>query len=54
MKLSLFKALSVLGVLVALYLVWQGLLGDGLGKTLTLVVGIFFAIKEVLDMVFAK
>ena len=54
MKLSPFKVLSIVGVLVALYLVWQGLLGDGLGKNLTLFVGVFFAIKEVLDMVFAK
>lgn len=54
MKLSPFKVLSIAGVLVALYLVWQGILGDGLGKSLTLAVGIFFTIKEILDMVFAK
>jgi len=49
-----FLALSVLGVLVGIFLIRQGIGGDGLGAITTLIVGIFFTIKEVMDMIFAK
>lgn len=52
--MSFFVALSLVGVLVGLFLISQGMWADGLGKTLTLFVGFFVTIKEILDMIFAK
>ena len=52
--MSFFIALSIIGVIVGLFLISQGIFGDGIGKTLTLAIGIFVTIKEILDMIFAK
>lgn len=51
---AFFTALSVFGILVGLFLVSQGMWGDGIGKLLTLAVGIFVTIKEILDIVFSN
>ena len=51
---AFFTVLSLIGVLIGLFLLSQGIWGDGLGKVLTFAVGIFVTIKEILDMVFAK
>jgi len=51
---SFFLVVSMVGVLVGLFLITQGMWGDGIGKTVTFGVGIFVTIKEILDMVFAK
>lgn len=51
--MSFFTYLSVFGVLVGLFLVTQGMWGGGIGPTLTLIIGIFVATKEVMDMFFA-
>ena len=50
---AFFTALSIFGVLVGLFLVSQGMWGDGIGKLLTLMVGIFVTVKEILDIVFS-
>ena len=50
--MSFFVFLSIFGVLVGLFLISQGLWGDGIGGTLTLIVGIFVTVKETLDMLF--
>tara|TARA_Y100000310_G_scaffold345782_1_gene469822 strand:- start:17919 stop:18077 length:159 start_codon:yes stop_codon:yes gene_type:complete len=52
--MSFFVILSIIGVLVGLFLISQGMWGDGIGKTLTFMVGIFVTVKELMDMVFAK
>lgn len=46
----IFVALSVLGILVGLFLVSQGLNGNGLSATLTLIIGLFVVFKEILDI----
>ncbi len=51
--MSFFTFLSIFGVLVGVFLITQGLWGDGIGATLTLIIGIFVAVKEVMDMFFA-
>ena len=45
-----FIGLSVLGILVALFMAYRGWGGSGLGAGLTLAIGVFFVIKEVLDI----
>ena len=45
-----FVALSIIGILVGLFLVNQGLSGQGLSATLALVIGLFVVIKEILDI----
>ena len=52
---AFFTALSVFGVLVGLVLVANGIYFDGgIGKTTTLMVGIFVTVKEILDIVFSN
>ena len=51
---SFFTILSGAGVLVGLWLISQGMWGGGIGETLTLFVGVFVTIKEILDMFFAN
>ncbi|MBI4015021.1 MAG: hypothetical protein HY365_03650 [Candidatus Aenigmarchaeota archaeon] len=45
-----FVMLSVLGIMVGLFLVFMGVNGTGLNPMLTLIVGIFMTIKEILDV----
>ena len=45
-----FIGLSVLGILVALFMAYRGWGGSGLGAGLTLAIGVFFVITEVLDI----
>jgi len=45
-----FVALSVIGILVGLFLVNQGLSGKDLPATLALAIGIFVVVKEILDI----
>lgn len=45
-----FVALSVLGILVGAFMLKQGLDGNGLSAGVTLAIGIFVVIKEVLDI----
>ena len=45
-----FVALSIIGILVGLFLVSRGLSGTGLSATLTLIIGLFVVIKEILDI----
>jgi hypothetical protein len=49
-----FLALSVFGIMVGVFLIREGLFGNGLGATVTLIVGIFVMIKEILDIIFAR
>jgi len=51
--MSFFVALSIFGVVVGLFLISQGIWGSGIGAGLTLAVGVFFTIKEIMDMIFA-
>ena len=45
-----FVALSVVGILVGLFLVSQGLSGKPLDASIVLIIGIFVVIKEILDI----
>ncbi len=45
-----FVALSILGILVGLYLVMQGLVGNSVAGNAALLIGLFFVIKEILDI----
>lgn len=45
-----FIGLSILGIFVGLFLIFMGKSGNGLGAGLTLVVGIFVTLKEILDI----
>ncbi len=47
---GIFILLSLVGIGIGLFLANSGLNGQGLGATATLLVGIFFAIKEILDI----
>ena len=47
---GIFILLSIIGIGVGVFLVNLGLNGQGIDATLTLIVGVFFAIKEVLDI----
>ena len=51
--MSFFIILSIVGVLVGVFMISQGLWGEGIGAPLTLAIGIFVAIKEIMDMMFA-
>lgn len=51
--MSFFVFLSIFGVLVGVFLIMQGMWGDGIGAVLTLLIGIFVTVKELMDMVFA-
>lgn len=52
MKGSVFYMLwSVLGVLVGLFLVYNGVKGITLSPFVVLIVGIFFVLKEIMDMI---
>ena len=51
---AFFTVISLIGVLVGLFLISQGMWGGGIGGTLTFIIGIFVTIKELLDIVFAK
>jgi len=45
-----FVALSIVGILVGLYLVMQGVSGSFVAPTAALVIGLFVVIKEILDI----
>lgn len=45
-----FVMLSVLGIMVGMFLVFMGVNGAGLNPMLTLLVGVFVTIKEILDI----
>ncbi len=45
-----FVMISVLGIMVGLFLVFMGVNGTGLNPMLTLIIGIFVTIKEILDI----
>lgn len=45
-----FVLLSILGILIGIFMVVTGWGGRPLGATLTLVIGIFMVIKEILDI----
>ncbi len=47
---GIFILLSIIGIVIGLFLASTGLNGQGLGATATLIVGIFFTIKEILDI----
>lgn len=50
---AFFTAISIFGVFVGLFLVSQGMWGGGIGSWLTLIIGIFVTVKELLDIVFS-
>lgn len=50
-KSSFFIGLSVLGILVGVFLAWQGASGQSLGPSLLLAIGVFVIIKEILDII---
>ena len=45
-----FVALSILGILAGLYLVYQGLTARDVVPAAALLIGVFFVIKEILDI----
>ena len=45
-----FILLSIVGILVGIFMVTQGLDGKSLGSGTVLVIGIFVVIKEILDI----
>jgi hypothetical protein len=45
-----FVALSVIGILVGLAMVFLGMNGNGLTPLVTLILGIFVVFKEILDI----
>lgn len=47
---GIFILLGIIGIGIGLFLANTGFQGQGLSSTLTLVVGIFFVIKEILDI----
>ncbi len=49
--MSIFILLSIIGIGIGLFLANTGFNGQGLGATATLLVGIFFTIKEILDII---
>ena len=51
---AFFTALSVVGIIIGIFLVMRGMHGDGIGAVLTLIIGIFVTVKEIMDLVFAK
>jgi hypothetical protein len=52
MKGSLYYTLlSLLGIAVAIYMVFLGVNGQTINPFILLLIGIFFAIKEVLDII---
>ena len=46
-----FILLSIIGVLVGLFLISHGMSGNSLGPAITIAIGIFVVIKEILDIV---
>ncbi|MBI2141939.1 hypothetical protein HYU15_00430 [Candidatus Woesearchaeota archaeon] len=51
---AFFTALSVIGIMVGVFLVSRGVGGHGIGATVTLIIGIFVTVKEIMDLIFAK
>lgn len=47
---GIFILLSLIGIGLGIFLANTGLQGHGIGATATLIVGVFFAIKEILDI----
>ena len=47
---AIFALLSIVGIIVGILLVMRGYGGEGLGPIVTLILGIFVVIKEVLDL----
>lgn len=47
---GIFIMLSILGIGIGAFLVNAGINGQGMDATLTLIVGGFFMVKEVLDI----
>lgn len=47
---GIFILLSLIGIGIGLFLANSGFNGQGLGATATLLIGIFFTIKEILDI----
>jgi len=45
-----FVLLSIVGILVGIFMITQGLDGKSLGPTVVLIIGIFVVIKEILDI----
>lgn len=45
-----FVLLSILGILLGIFLVKQGLEGHGLSATAVLIIGLFVVGKEILDI----
>ena len=42
--------LSIVGILIGIFMIMQGLDGKSLGPAVVLIIGIFVTIKEVLDI----
>ena len=47
---GIFILISIVGIAVGVFLVNLGVNGQGLDPTVTLIVGAFFMVKEVLDI----
>ncbi len=47
---AFFVVLSLIGILVGILLAMKGWAGEGIGPLMTLFLGIFVAVKEVLDL----
>jgi len=47
---GIFILLSIVGIGIGLFLANTGFQGQGISATVTLLVGIFFVIKEILDI----
>lgn len=51
---AFFTVLSVIGIMIGVFLVSRGMGGHGLGSVLTLIIGVFVTVKEIMDLIFAK
>ncbi len=50
MSIGIYRSLSIIGIVLGLFLFFRAIHGDGIGPLVTLLIGIFVIIKEILDM----
>ena len=48
--IGLYRSLSIIGIVLGLFLFFRAIHGDGIGSLVTMMIGIFVTIKEILDM----
>ncbi|MBI2137732.1 hypothetical protein HYU12_04405 [Candidatus Woesearchaeota archaeon] len=51
--MSFFIIVSVIGIMLGVFMITQGVWGNGMGALLTLAIGVFVTVKEIMDIMFA-